>query len=319
MSMPSDVTEHAIAVAATSQGLFALLSIYGAGGGVNAAGQLRWADPEPEGPVQSVLSSGDKLACLWASPAGFLWVGSANGNIYTTAPVPAPSVPDPRFETTQDHPDYRWTIMRLPPRLGLQPNVTALWGSDDTDVFAACFDGTVFHWNGTAWRDTATGVSTPLGVLYGSGPADVYCAGMFSRVLHYDGTVWRVVPLPPEAGEHSVVTGLRIDQNGEAVAVTRRGLVLAGGPDGLKLRHAGKVPWLGIERYQQRWFLATSPDGAWELTGRGPRQIADWFATTNVMRAGELIFFIEDEYPEDATVIEFDPRRPGGAWARRGF
>ena len=92
-------------------------------------------------PVQ-VLATNDTLRTMWASPQGSLWVASASGSVGTTAEVSWPS-PTSGADYKTMGPSPEWHVTDLP-RVkisGLRPNVTALWGTSDSDVYAGTYGG----------------------------------------------------------------------------------------------------------------------------------------------------------------------------------
>lgn len=64
------------------------------------------------------------------------------------------------------------------------------WGSAESDVFAAGYDGLVLHYDGTAWATMPTPVSETLYGLGGSSAHDVYAVGKVGTLMHFDGTSW---------------------------------------------------------------------------------------------------------------------------------
>jgi hypothetical protein len=77
--------------------------------------------------------------------------------------------------------DGQWTIQWMPPA-----QVTAIWGSGPTDIYAAA--GALYHSTGDGnWTAESLGSSTaPILAVWGSGPNDVYAAGP-SDLWHSSG------------------------------------------------------------------------------------------------------------------------------------
>lgn len=315
-----DPLQSTIAVRRTRDGLIALVSIYHEADPINASGQIYRADLDPSGPSGTILSTNDPLSSLWTSEAGVIWTASANGNVFTTLPKAEPVLNDPSLVMNNDDERFHWTAMSLPRRLstGLRPNVVSLWGSSDSDIFAACFEGCVYYWNGTRWTEMDTGISTPINEIYGGGPSDVYCVGNRSVILHFDGREWHSSTTPEEIGEDTVITGIRTCGQ-QTYAVTLRGHILKEQAGHFSLAYSGSEAWSGIAYFQNRWILSANPGGAWELQGDVPQPIRQTFAATEVCEAGDLLFFIETDQPKGPKAIEYDPSQEPAAWHRRGF
>jgi hypothetical protein len=86
-------------------------------------------------------------------------------------------------------------------------DLSAMWGSSDTDVWAA--GDSVMHWDGRQWSVVPT--NAPLANTYslvGTAPNDIYIYGGDAQgsplALHYDGTRWSQMP-PPGADESQLV------------------------------------------------------------------------------------------------------------------
>jgi hypothetical protein len=57
-------------------------------------------------------------------------------------------------------------------------------------VFAAVFDGPIYHWDGKSWRQVHRARGT-IRSFSGSGASDVFAVGDKGALEHFDGTVWR--------------------------------------------------------------------------------------------------------------------------------
>jgi len=66
----------------------------------------------------------------------------------------------------------------------------AVWGSSPTDVWLAGEAGTLLHWNGSTWSETASGTGSALRALGGTSAKDVWAAGLDGTLLHFDGSSW---------------------------------------------------------------------------------------------------------------------------------
>src|SRR4051794_7120187 len=85
---------------AVPAGLLLLATVYDQADAMNPAGQVYLTAPRGTGDAELILSANEGLAGLWASPAGHAWVGGADGEVWTTAPVawPPPRAPDLDFD-----------------------------------------------------------------------------------------------------------------------------------------------------------------------------------------------------------------------------
>jgi hypothetical protein len=77
--------------------------------------------------------------------------------------------------------------------------LTAVWASASNNVFAVGLEGTILHFNGSAWTKMETSSKRNLFDVWGFGSSDVYASGGFSGevgdtskpiLLHYDGNTW---------------------------------------------------------------------------------------------------------------------------------
>ena len=95
----------------------------------------------------------------------------------------------------------------------MRPNVTALWGTGDSDVYAGVYDGHIFRWDGTAWAQVFDGPGGGIGAIraFGGSVADVYALGLDRTILHFDGGAWRRVGIPgPPNGHEELMSGARV-------------------------------------------------------------------------------------------------------------
>ena len=65
-----------------------------------------------------------------------------------------------------------------------------VWASGPDDAFAVGSEGTIVHYDGTAWTPMTSGVDDHLFGVWGSGPSDVFAVGDQGIILHYDGDDW---------------------------------------------------------------------------------------------------------------------------------
>ncbi|MBF0523674.1 MAG: chitobiase/beta-hexosaminidase C-terminal domain-containing protein [Deltaproteobacteria bacterium] len=64
-----------------------------------------------------------------------------------------------------------------------------VWGSSSSDVFTVGDNGTILHYDGTAWSAMSSGTRTELNRVWGNSSSDVFAVGV-GAILHYDGTAW---------------------------------------------------------------------------------------------------------------------------------
>ena len=71
-----------------------------------------------------------------------------------------------------------------------------VWGSADDDVYAVGYDGTLLHYDGSAWETITTDGDDAvwLNAVWGSSDSDVYASGSVGALIHYDGTDWEIIP-----------------------------------------------------------------------------------------------------------------------------
>jgi hypothetical protein len=78
----------------------------------------------------------------------------------------------------------------------------------DSDIFAVGQNGTILHYNGSAWIQMDSGTASTLNAVWGSSSSDVYAVGFDSggsgTILHYDGSSWQ----EQETGIGSVLNGM---------------------------------------------------------------------------------------------------------------
>lgn len=307
-----------------TEGLFFLRIDYYEDDIASAIGHVFWSDGlgrRGEVPTQ-VLATNDTLRTMWAAPSGTLWVASAGGSVGTTSRV---NWPAPRsgadYLTLGDSP--RWSVTDLPRvrATGLPPNVTALWGTGDSDVYAGTYGGHIYHWDGETWAQDFEGPGQGTATIraFGGGRNDVYVVGEDATLLHSDGNTWRPLQVPgPPNGRESLTGALRMP-NGEILisASGERGRLLYGSALGgfsefgrYAIRLIDMVP-LG-----QRVLFATG-DGAAELLGQDVTMMKSFHSAT-AFAGKERLFFIESAQ-EVPRYVQYDPRRVDAPWGRVAF
>ena len=68
-----------------------------------------------------------------------------------------------------------------------QEGLYGIWGSSDSNVFAAGRSGTILHYDGVSWTPMTTGMTADLYGAWGSSATEVFAAGARGTILRYDG------------------------------------------------------------------------------------------------------------------------------------
>lgn len=66
----------------------------------------------------------------------------------------------------------------------------ALWVGDNNNAWAVGNNGTVLKWNGTAWTNQTSGISSNLRGVFGLGLNDVWTVGWEGAIFRGSGSVW---------------------------------------------------------------------------------------------------------------------------------
>jgi hypothetical protein len=311
---------NALSVADAGNGdRFVLTTAYPESDALNPAGQVL-LHSAANGETHSILSTGSPLAAMWRSREGDLWLGSADGSAWTTAKAIWPTA-GPLFDETGVH--RTWSTTWLPPLTGGRgaPNVTAIWGASNSDVFFATASGDIYRWDGRDWRQWAAAAAS-LTKLDGNVPGNAYAVGYRGTIVHWNGQDWLPLGAPELDIAITIVTGVAVLEDGSAFAVTNRGELLALHASGAvvvekvkETRFMGLVTWKG-------GLVAASSSGAWLFKGRNLQHIKGNFAATDVQAVDERLYFIETDQPDGPACIEyFDGRdaADGSPWQRVVF
>jgi hypothetical protein len=80
---------------------------------------------------------------------------------------------------------------------GLQSNtsstLTDIWGTSDNDVFAVGLSGTILHSDGQGWAQMESPADRAIYSIWGGSPDNVYAVGADGLILHYDGVTWDTI------------------------------------------------------------------------------------------------------------------------------
>ncbi|PPF79643.1 hypothetical protein C5B96_12265 [Subtercola sp. Z020] len=323
-----------VSIAATERAIYAVKTIYDETDAVNAAGHVVWADWNDEHTCldpdrdrgMTALSTNDSILAIWASPQGHLWVTSANGTVYTTAPV---TWPPPRWEPLDwdgggSDADLPWSVTTLPDWAGgYAPQINAVWGSSDTDVHFATYRGTLYHWNGELFEITLE-TGAMLVNLHGSASDDVYCVGQAERkqpdqtaAWHWNGTRWSPVATP-EGVQVGLLTGVRALPEGRVIAVGTAGLIFEGTPSGLEVLLDAQMSMYSIALFDGEFYAAGGRSGLWKIEGDDIVCIKDRARALGLFECGPMLLMTADDQEDAPELLQYAPRieRP---WMRLQF
>jgi hypothetical protein len=301
-----------------NDGIYMILTIYPETDALNAVGQIVSTPWKRGEPGAAVLNTNDTLGSLWVSPTGNFWVGSARGNVWTSAKVKWPPHRMSGLNIDAIDPRFKWNVTTLPNlrERNYTPNVTAIWGTTDSDVHAATFDGALYHWNGREWQEMATGVTTGLNHIHGTAATNVFCVGDRGVVLHFNGKVWTRIPYPGDPNPNVALTGVRAVDPEHVFICGRGGKILHGGVNGLEVIGEFRASFYGLAYFQKRIFIAGGDTGVWELKGNKAEVLKSSFAAVGVFEAGNLLMFVEPAQEPRYRIIEYDPSNTAPWWRR---
>ena len=145
--------------------------------------------------LSTILSSRTVLSAWGASPDNAYFVG----RIADVEHILTDTVADTPYSAYWDEPileNYNGVTFSAVGLTEVKWGLYDIWGSASDDIFAVGFNGTVLHYNGTAWSVMFTGGTSPvwLNSVWGSSDSSVFASGSDGALLHYDGTSWRVIP-----------------------------------------------------------------------------------------------------------------------------
>lgn len=195
------------------------------------------------------------------------------------------------------------TVLRYNPTTGVAerqrtPGTATLfgvWGSSASDVWAVGGDtaaqtGALWHWNGSAWMDTALpnnlGTQVILYKVWGASARDVWAVGSNGTTIHYDGQAWSQVMIPTTArGPLFTVHGAGAQRY--AVGGNASGILLEGQGTAWRQVELLDAPRLaGVYAPASGAPLAVGNEGsvysrhggAWKLVARPPQTDLDFHA-----------------------------------------
>lgn len=300
------------------QELHVLTTIYPESDALNPGGQLLQVSGLEED-SRSIVSTSRPLAAMWRSPRKQLWLGSSDGYLWTTAKVPF----NENIEGVdlRDDQNWTWASASLPELEGAdgRPNITAIWGTSDSNVFFATASGAIYLWNGNKLSLSLEGGGGSLTKIHGASSNDVYAVGYEATLLHWNGKHWRHIATNLDR-DVTIITGVAVQKSGKAYFVTNQGQLLFRHRLGRRLtllgsaetRFTGLVAWKGV-------LAASSTHGAWLYSKKRLRQIKDNFNATDIMVVQHELHFIESEQSMGPSVIEYKASRQKAPWQRIVF
>lgn len=308
-----DWIRNSLTVARTGQHeLHVLTTVYPEHDALNPGGQLLLYSTLGQETTRSVLSTSRPLAAMWRSPARQLWLGSSDGQVLTTH---ATGWQNGELDAVTDKRRWTWSAANLK---GDATNITAIWGSSESNVFFATAAGTIHRWDGRNWTmQRPSGAS--LTKMHGVASNHAYAVGYSATIVHWNGERWRRLKTPALDPSVTIITGVAVQRSGKAYAVTNRGHVLARNGDSFvvvartKASFTGLVAWKGV-------LAISSSAGAWLYSDiGGARVVKDNFTATDVVVVGNELHFIESDQLSGPAVIEFQAKRQANAWQRLVF
>jgi hypothetical protein len=106
------------------------------------------------------------LQAIWGTSRNDLWLGdSLNGRV------------------------HRWNGTTWTTTITQTVEVTDLWGSSSSDVYASGIFG-MSRWNGGAWTEISDTAVEQAEAMWGFGANDVWAVGDFGTLAHWNGQAW---------------------------------------------------------------------------------------------------------------------------------
>ena len=98
---------------------------------------------------------------------------------------------------------------------GTTQALSGIWGSSGNDVFAVGTGGTILHYNGSAWSLMTSGTTQYLNRIWGNSGSDVFAVGGGGTILHYNGSAWS----PMTSGTTQALNGIWGSSGSDVFAV----------------------------------------------------------------------------------------------------
>jgi inositol transport system substrate-binding protein len=234
---------------------------------------------------------------LASSPAPAAATPSAQATaVAGPAPVPATSQPGAAPQPTR--PDLTFK------------DLSGVWGSSGSDVFAVGQAGTILHYDGQAWSPMSSGTPYNLWAVCGSSADDIFAVGERGTILHYDGHVWTSM----KSGTGYMLGAAWCNSSRDVFVVGNLGTILHYDGSAWSPMNSGTLVWLTAVwgSSDRDIFVAGSRDGV-ILHYDG----SNWSAAQNEVYTGPLwgawggsgrdVFVTGDS----GTILHFD----GSAWS----
>ncbi len=123
---------------------------------------------------------------------------------------------------------YNGTILHydgnswVPMVSGTENDLTCIWGDSDSDVFAVGYIGIILHYDGSGWTPMESITENALSRIWGHSSSDVFVVGNNGTILHYDGIAWS----PMTSGTTSPLNGVWGYSGSDVFAVGNSGIIL---------------------------------------------------------------------------------------------
>lgn len=120
--------------------------------------------------VNAKHNTGQPMFGIWASAT--TWYAVGNGGYVATATDPAGT----------------WSAIKV----SSNPNLTAVWGVDDKNVWAVGAGGILAQYDGNFWSKSGLS-SQNLNAIWGSSGSDIFVVGNGGVAYHYNGSNWSTI------------------------------------------------------------------------------------------------------------------------------
>jgi hypothetical protein len=233
------------------------------------------------GTLSSLLGGLSWFTGVWCSPAGHVYVASADSAVHVN---PDPGV---RAAPWQEH--------------KVQGTLAGVWGLDDRFVVAWGVHrgkGVMHRFDGKRWSP----MDSPGEVygVHGVAPNLVYAVGRRGLIARWDGARWNKVPSPTQA----VLSDVCVADEGEMYAVGDR-VVLQGSLHGWTEVVEGTSHMFGVRKWKGDVWIGASGEGLMKLS-RNKLVVADpEIKAERIDARGELIVSSPDAIAISADGKEF--------------
>jgi nitrite reductase/ring-hydroxylating ferredoxin subunit len=303
------MTDHRLAIG-VCQGpgsRYSLLTFYDEADPINAVAQLvETADGGDGAPTRCVLNTAHPVDTLWRSPSGALWLGSADGHVFTTAPTGWQPAPSADFDDAGS--GLNWRVSRLPLLQTLlhNPVITSLAGRGDQDVFVGTSNGSIYRWQGNEWRETTTGLDDEIVRFAVKPDGVVFALGGSASLFVLEGEVWRRVVVP--GTRSAILTGGAFASDGSLIVCSNKGAVFRVADGAARQIAQANGSFYNIVMLGDRAILAGDPIGAWQLTPDGTlAPLRETFGAVNLIEAAGKLHFVLSEQDDGPGFAVYEP------------